>query len=439
MLVNNYLLKLLSLISIILILNINTYSQVFTLQQCIDTAQINNKNVQISKNSIELSKVKIGEAQSNLIPKLNLIADYKYFTDLPYQLMPMSAFGGPEGQFKETQFGVPHNISANLQLTLPLYNPQIYGTIKSVKIAGEIADLQYEKNEETVFYEISTIYYNAQILYQQLSFLDSNVVNTSKLLENMKLLKAQLMVKSTDVTKVQLQLDQLITQRELLFSKYQQVLNLLKFSMGISIYQEIEINSEIQYQDYEEYTNSTTVDIEIMETQNKFLMSELNTLKSSRLPTLSMYATYGQSGFGYDESPNEFLNFYPVGFVGLQLTVPIFNGTVTNKKISQKNIEIQNSNLLIDLQTEQNLMLIENAKKLKVIAQQTVENTLAQIELAQTIYKLTVLQQQEETATLTDVLLADTTLREAQQTYLAAIIDYLKADLELKKLTGNIN
>jgi len=36
-------------------------------------------------------------------------------------------------------------------------------------------------------------------------------------------------------------------------------------------------------------------------------------------------------------------------------------------------------------------------------------------------------------------LLADNALREAQQTYINAVIEYLKADLELKKLTGNIS
>jgi len=35
--------------------------------------------------------------------------------------------------------------------------------------------------------------------------------------------------------------------------------------------------------------------------------------------------------------------------------------------------------------------------------------------------------------------LADNALREAQQAYLTSMVDYLKADLELKKLTGNIS
>jgi OMF family outer membrane factor len=84
-------------------------------------------------------------------------------------------------------------------------------------------------------------------------------------------------------------------------------------------------------------------------------------------------------------------------------------------------------------------MQVENAKLQRKIAQQTVETTAEQIQLAQTIYEQTLIQQKQGTASLTDVLLADNALREAQQTYLTAVIDYLKADLELKKLTGNIS
>jgi biotin carboxyl carrier protein len=84
-------------------------------------------------------------------------------------------------------------------------------------------------------------------------------------------------------------------------------------------------------------------------------------------------------------------------------------------------------------------MQVENAKLQREVAKKSVETTTEQIELAQTIYEQTILQQKQGTASLTDVLLADNALREAQQTYLSAVIDYLKADLELKKLTGNIS
>ena len=438
-LVNIHTLKWLLSFVMVMVITFQGQAQTWSLEQCIDTAQIHNKSLQIGRNNITIGEQKQKEATANLFPKVNVVGDYKYFTDLPYQLMSMSTFNptAPEGQFREAQFGVPHNMSAAIQVALPLYNPQIYGGIRTTKIAAEITELQYKKTEEQVFFEISNLYYNIQILQHQLAFVDSNIVNTAKLLENLQLLHQQLMIKGTDVKKVELQLEQLRTQKDIIANNAEQVLNALKLSMGKPSTLNIQVETDIQF-NINEYTNTTTVDLQLINSQNSLLNSELKTLKNSRLPTISLYGSYGQTGFGYDKKPNDFLKFFPSSFVGLQLSYPLFNGTVTYRKINQKKIEIQNSQLQISLATDQNNMLIENANRRRAVTQKTIANTLSQIDLARTVYEQTSLQQKEGTANLTDVLLADNTLREAQQNYLSAIVEYLKADLELKKLTGNI-
>ena len=83
-------------------------------------------------------------------------------------------------------------------------------------------------------------------------------------------------------------------------------------------------------------------------------------------------------------------------------------------------------------------MLIENARLQRAVSMKTVQTAQEQIEMAQNIYDQMLLQQKQGVASITDVLLADNALREAQQSYLSAIIDLLKADLELKKTTGNL-
>lgn len=421
-------------------------AQIWTLQQCIDTAQIHNKNLQMGRNNVFIGEQKAKEAKANLIPKVTANADYKYFTNLPYQFLPLSTFNptAPEGQFKEAQFGVPHNINANLQLSMPLYNPQVYGAIQTTKVASELTDLQYQKVEEQIHFEISNIYYNAQILHHQLAFIDSNLINAETLLKNMQLLNEQLLAKGTDVSKVKLQVAQLSSQKESIKSKYEQVLNALKFAIGISIEQNLKIDANIQYQntnpDSYRDTPSSTLDVRIIKTQSRLLSSELSTLKKSRFsPSLNLVGMYGTTGFGYDKQPNDFLKFYPIGFAGLQLSYPLFNGTVTQRKINQKKLELRNSELQFSLFTEQNNMQVENGKLQRMVTQKSVETATEQIKLAQTVYEQTILQKKQGTANLTDVLLADNALREAQQTYLTSVIDYLKADLDLKKLTGNIS
>ena len=419
-------------------------AQVFTLKQCIDSAQVYNKNLKISRNNIAIGQQKNKEAKANLLPKINANADYKYFTNLPYQLMPLSIFGGPEGKFKEAQFGVPHNINANLTLTMPLYNSQVYGAIQTSKIASELSNLQYWKTEEQLFFDISNLYYNAQILKHQLEFIDSNLVNSNKLLKNIQLLKEQLLAKGTDVNKIKLQLALLNTQKESIYSKQEQILNALKFAMGIAIEQKITVENNIIFENNSkeniEITNSNSLDVNISKVQNRIINSELSTFKKSKyIPSINLFGTYGTTGFGYDKQPNEFLKFFPIGFAGIQLNYPLFNGTVTQRKINQKKLELQNSELQINLVSEQNNMQIQNVKMQLLVAIKSVKTSEEQIQLAQLIYDQTLLQNQEGTANITDIILADNSLREAQQNNLNSIIEYMKANLELKKLTGNLS
>lgn len=439
MLVNAH--KLILFLILIIGWNISQAQEVWTLKQCIDTAQVYNKTLQIGKNNISISEQREKEAKANLIPKISVNADYKYFMELPTQLMPMNALNSqaPEGQFRNIQFGVPHNMNASVQMVMPLYNPQVYGAIENTKIANELVQLQFKKSEEQVLYDITTLYYNAQILNHQLDFLESNLLNAQKLLKNIELLKEQLLATGTDVGKVRLQVEQLVTQKENGFNKYISVLNALKLNMGIGLERELKIESEIAYQTTLDDHPQTTLDFRIVQMQNRLLNAELSTLKkSSFLTSLNFIASYGTAGFGYDKAPNSFLDFYPVSFAGLQLSYPIFNGSVTQRKINQKKSEISNNELQMQLIDDKNKMEIDKAIRQNRTAQNTITNTESQIALAQSIYEQTILQQKQGTVTLTEVLLADNALREAQQSYLSAVIDYLKSELELKKASGTI-
>lgn len=417
-------------------------AQVWSLQQCIDTAQVYNKKLQVNRNDIAIGEQREKEAKANLNPKVTANADYKYFTNLPYQLLPLNALNpaAPEGEFRAAQFGVPHNINLNLQLSMPLYNPQLYGAIQTTKIASEWIELQYQKLEEQIFFDISNLYYNAQILHHQLAFIDSNLINAERLFKNMQLLNEQLLVKGTDVSKVKLQVAQLTSQKVGVKSKYEQVLNALKFTIGLSLENNLQIETNILYENSFEYSSLSTFDFRMAIIKNRWLGLELNILNKSRyLPSLNLFANYGTTGFGYNGKPNGFLDFYPIGFAGIQLSYPLFSGTVTERKINQKTLELKNNELQMGLINEQNYLQVENAKLQRKTAKNTLETLTEQIQLAQIIYEQTIVQQKLGTATITDILLADNSLREAQQTYLSAVIDYLKADLELKKFTGNIS
>lgn len=409
----------------------------WSLNQCLDTARAYNKNLQIKQNEIAIQLDKKKEAAAHRLPKLNVNAEYKYFTNLPYQLMPMSLFGGPEGQFKEAQFGVPHNLNANIQLALPLYHPQIKHGEVLTQTAVEIHELQYQKTEEQLLFDISNLYYNAQILYRQSEFIDDNLENANKLLKLMQLLHDHQLAIGTDVSKIRLQISQLNTQRSLVHSKTEQILIGLKTAMGIPLQTPMSIKREIIHHEAGTYQEYAPLDYQLAQKQNQRLRTELQQLKDSRLPTVSLFGSFGATGYGYDKKPHNFLNIYPLGFAGLQFNYSLFDGTITKRRINQKKLELTNNHLQMNLIKDQNSMLIENAILQRQITLNAIKDVEDQISQALSVYNQTVRQHQEDIATMADILQADNTVRAAQQSYLSAIVDFLRADLELQKLTGN--
>lgn len=425
------------LVGIMLSINFALQAQTYTLEQCIDTALQYNRTIKLSQQDVFQADEKNKETRGNLFPKLNGITDYRYYTDLPYQLMPAAAFGGPEGTYKEVQFGVPQSLNANLQLSVPIYNPTALGAIKTSRVASELSEIQKMKTVEDVVVEVSNAYYNAQILLNQLVFLDSNLINTNKLLQTTTLLHQQQMAKGTDVDRLQLQLDQMANQRKSVFSQQQQVLNALKFLMGKPISDTIQVSISESTLVQLDPQMQTTTDMKLIDKKLQFNYAELKGLRNSKLPALSAYGVYGTNGFG-TTGDNSFFNFHPVGYVGAQLSVPLFNGTITKHKIVQKKIDIQKTTIQKDLVSEKSKLDLINAEMQYILANQNIATISDQVKLAKKIYNNTVLQNKLGMATITDLLLADNSLREAQQNYIVALVNLRKAELEYKRVTGNL-
>lgn len=427
-------------VATILILTFQTQvivAEQWTLHKCIDSAIVHNKSLEISRNEIEISKEKKSEVYSNLIPKIDLNSEYKYFTDLPYQIMPMSIFGGPSGKFKEVQFGVPHNINANLLLSMPLYNAQIIGGISASEKGIEMKKILYKKSEEDLVYQITNLYYNLQILENTKFYLDSNLQNSLRLLGTIELLKDNKLATGVDVTKVELQLRQLENKIEMLDNQRSQAINMLKFLIGKDN-EEIEIVSEIILEEIDYENNTSPLNIEIKEKKSELIKQEITNLKNERLPSLMLIGNYGTTGYGYNESPNEFLNFYPIGFVGLKFNLPIFTGTVLPKKVEQKSLELKNNELELEIIRDKNKIDIENALRIRQTSSKQIKNSVLNIELADNIYNQTLALHSQGLANITDILLADNSLRESQQEYLTNLIEYLKSDLEYRRLIGHL-
>jgi len=411
------------------------YAQVMSLQQCIDSAMVNERRIRMAETDMRIADERTGELRGALLPKLRGVVDYKYYTDLPYQLMPASIFGGPAGTYREIQFGTPQNIAANLALQIPLYDPASFSAVQVGKEAATMAAIQHERTREDVVMEVSAVYYNAQILQSRLAFLDSNVVNAKAMVRTLELLRGQSLARQMDVDRVTLQRDQLATQRTVAQGQYEQVLDVLKILTGRPLDATLSVYAIAPEVEVILTGAGPTTQHRMADQLLRLRSAELRTLKRARLPGLSGQGLYGTTGFGAIGPEGRF-DFFPIGYFGLQLQVPIFQGTLLTHRINSKQFELERSELQRDALLDKESIELRSAQRQLTIADEVIVNNTAQLALAERIRRSTTAQNAQGLATVPDLILAEQSEHEAQLNYLNAVVDLRKAQLELQRLNG---
>lgn len=408
-----------------------------SLQECIDLALANDRRVRTADIDVRMAEARADEQRANLLPKVRGVADVRHYADLPYQLLPASFFGGPEGVYREVQFGTPDNIALNVQAQLPLVDVGSWEGIHVAREAERLAGIQRERSREEVVLELSNAYYNAQMLQARRSFLDSNLLNTEAMLRNVELLHAQLLARGTDVDRLRLQRDQLRTQRERVEAQHEQVLDLLRLMMGLPSDAPLATEPASAPVQQAPATAKATPGLRLAEQSVLLRQAEIRLLKRSRLPSLHGYGLYGSTGFGPIGTEGRY-DLYPVSYFGATLQMPLFGGTVISQKVRQKELELEGTGVQRDAVADREGLERRRALRDETLALRTLTDAQAQLALAERIRRSTLLQHGEGLATLTDLVLTDQAVRDGQQLYIDALVQLRKAQLELARLNGTL-
>ncbi|MGH2622777.1 MAG: TolC family protein, partial [Sphingobacterium sp.] len=124
--------------------------------------------------------------------------------------------------------------------------------------------------------------------------------------------------------------------------------------------------------------------------------------------------------------------------IGLNLTIPIFNGGATKSKINQANIEIKK--VQVDLEDSKlglNLAS-ENAKAQIKNSLLTIDANKRNVQLANEVLDDTQNNYRNGLATLTDLLDAENAYADAQNNLNTSLLNYKVAEVQLIKANGNL-
>jgi outer membrane protein len=415
-------------------------AQELTLEQLIDKALTSNLSVQSAQFDETKTEARIAEVKAGARPSVNLTGDYKRYLKIPGQVVPASAFGGPEGSYQTLAFGLPYNLSTSIQASQALYNPSVMIGLKAAKTSRELSALQTRQVKEDVAYNVGATYYNLQTTAQQMAFLRRNIVSSDKMIQITDLQRQNQLAKGVDVDRLRLSKTASETEIESLQATYNQLLNLLKYLTGTPQSESLQVKTVI-----DETIPMVTLDapainrtdLLVLDRQKALTGLDLQNIKAGFLPTLSAYGVANSTVYAIG-GDNSYLKNVPGYWLGLQLNWNVFDGLARKAKVTQKRLDNQKLDTQLQQTRESITMDVTNARNKLLVEQRNLATNRAQVALAEKIYTQTQLQFKEGTVGISEVIQTEDELRNTQNTYLSTLVSFRSAELDWKKATGNL-
>ena len=425
--------------------------QGFSLQEAIQFATRENINVKNTQLDALSAEGRIRELKAVSLPQVSIGGSFTDNLIIQRAFLPATFFdrnAPADAPAVPVQFGVKYagNIAGSVNQLL--YDAAYRVGLKAATVYRELAQKNITASKITVAEQVAKAYYGVLVSEERAKLLDLNIGRVDTLLRDTRALNKQGFVEKLDVDRLEVQVNNLKAERQNVQNLIGLSYYLLKFQMGLGINDEIALTDKIQDMNLDELERSiaqdpafnydTRIEYSTLQTQLQLADLDIQNTQKSYFPRLSAFINYG-----YNNGRNRLINIVDSPWLnfstmGLNLSVPIFDGFARKYQAQQKRFTLQkaqNSGILlknsIDLQQKQSLITLTNGL-------QTLRTQQRNRELAAEIVRVTRIKYKEGVGSNIEVLNAETSSREAQTNYFTALYDFLIAKVDQDKATGKL-
>jgi outer membrane protein TolC len=426
------------LIAAVFLSSFSFFSQVLDLATCLKMADTANTNIRNARLDIDMNAIQKKVYLASRLPKVTATGDYRYNAIIAGQVVPGQFFGGAPGTYSTVQFGVPFNLSNSIQLTQILYNPQLNYGFAALDINQKIVAAQERLMQQDIKQQVSSTYFNLQAIVKQLEFVESNIVNLTKLIANLQKSYELGLVIETEVDKLKISRLTLSNNKLSMEATRTQLSSLLKILIGINSDGSLSLVSDEMMENtiLLDKNNINHPELELMQAQKEMNAEERKGTKMAYLPSVSFYANYN---YTYNIKPkDDFRTGINSAFLGLHLDWTLFDGfeKYNKQKMNALNKDkLENQEALL---IKQLALLSETAKNQIDVQVSSLEMAKDQLGLANKVYMQTQTQFTAGTISSNELIQADNALQQAQTNVVATYIQLRQAELAYLRSIGSI-
>jgi outer membrane protein len=417
----------------------------FSLENCVAYAQKNNVQVKNSLLSIDAQIQTNREIGAAAFPTIGTNVGGTDYTKIPTSLLPAQIFGGTAGTFIPVQFGTKFNANYGANFQQLLFDGQVFVALQARETSLEMQRKNAAVTEEAIKANIYKIYYQLSASKTQLNILDANIDRLNKLAHDAEIMYKNGFAEKLDVDKVNVQLNNLQTEKIKANNSVAIGYMGLKMLMGMPVKDSLVLTEVINEQSLStdvlvenEFQYGIRKDFQYLSTVKKLSEYNVKRYQLSYLPTVNFSGAYSQNAMRSKFDFFEGGNWFTTSLLSLNVNLPLFNGFARNARVKRTKIELLQIENQIDALKNNIDNEINQAKLNYISSVATVSFQKKNMQLAENVYQQTKKKFEAGTGSNTEISAAQADLVSAQNNFMNALYSALIAKVDLLKATGKL-
>lgn len=419
----------------------------YDLAACIQHAFEHTEKLKKTQLDIRTAEAEISETIATGLPQINLEANFTHNLMIQKSFIP-SVFFDPNaepGSFTAVEFQPRYNGNAALTLNQLIFDASYFLGLKASRKYKSVSEKQYELDKIDIAEQVANAYYGVLVSREQIALLKQNETRLDTLLKETKALFENGFVEQIDVMRTEVALNNIRT--ELRKAEQTQVMSqqLLKYQMGMPLRDSIAVIGDLSQIDLsaedllaQSADPKNRLEYDLLRTQSELNELNLRYNKSVYYPRLMGFASYG-SNTGVNQF-GDIVKFrerwFDYAFWGLSLSMPIFDGTKRKHTLQKQRIAMQ--------RVEQDMREFERTANLQATQSRLqlaesladLESQKRNMELAGEVSRVAQIKYQNGVGSNLEIIDAETSYKEAETNYYAALYQALVNKVSLAKSLG---
>jgi outer membrane protein TolC len=413
----------------------DTLSQQATLENCISYALQKNPDLKNAKLDEEIVEATIKSKLADWYPQINL--DYRLQHNFKLPTININ------GNLIHT--GLVNTSNAELGAMQNIFNRDVLLASRTGKDVRQQASQSTKEQNIAITVQVSKAFYDVILTMEQMKVTEEDILRIDRSLKDAYYQYQSGITDKTDYKRATISLNNARAQKksieESLKVKYTYLKQIMNYPVERNlelVYDSSRMVNEIFVDTLQTVNYFNRIEVKLLETQKKLQQYNLQYYKWSFLPDISAFGNYNFN-FQNNAFSKLYRQNYPTSYIGLLLSIPIFQGGKRLQQIKQAELQLrQVDNSLISLQNSINTQYQEalSSYKSNLYNYYSLKENLA---LANEVYEVIRLQYRAGIKTYLEVINSETDLRTAQINFYNALYQLLASKIDVAQALGSIN